>query len=189
MNNVVIASFEEGKKTTITASKYQYDHGQILLFVGLDLPATYEVDFSNFVSGGDSMTMLGDDEGVDIPDELLATGRDIYAFVYLHEGEDDGETVYVTRIPVIKRPQKTDYTPSQQQLSAIEQAIAALNSIDAGDIPYDPEETYVSGRVGTALQTIAGQITSLNAEIESILASQTIYIGADGKCYVKMEDE
>lgn len=128
MNNVVVASFEEGNKITITEFKYQWDHGQVLRFEGLDLPAAYEVHFSNFDKNGDALAQIGDSEGVDIPDELFATGHDIYAFVYLHEGEDDGETVYKARIPVHKRPVPTDYTPTPAEQTAFEQAVAAINA-------------------------------------------------------------
>lgn len=35
--------------------------------------------------------------------------------VYLHEGEDDGETVYMVTIPVKKRPQPSDDIPTPEE--------------------------------------------------------------------------
>ena len=55
---------------------YQYDVTQILVISGLELPEYYEVDFCN-VGDAQTVTMIGTDDGVAIPDVFLATGKKI----------------------------------------------------------------------------------------------------------------
>lgn len=125
-NNIVIASFDKGN-TTETRTIYQWNHGQVLKLCHVTLPESYIVHFSNMLMGGIAKTQIGGADGVDIPDEYLTTGQPVYAWVYLHTGEDDGETVYVATIPVIKRPQPVEDEPTPVQQGLIETAIAALN--------------------------------------------------------------
>lgn len=122
--NVVVACFPDGERKTTAASLWQYDYGQILKF-DLDLPQAYEVHFAN-AEGGNSVTQIGDADGVAIPDALLLTGKVVYAWVFLHTGNDDGETEYKVTIPVNKRPKPTNATPTPVQQDAITEAIAAL---------------------------------------------------------------
>ena len=110
-----------------TGNLFQYDYGQKLVFLGVTLPMAYEVHFSND-EHGQSKTMIGDQTGVDIPDEFLLSGADIHVWVYLHESQDDGETVYHGIIGVIKRAKPTDQEPTPVQQSEIDQAISALNA-------------------------------------------------------------
>lgn len=127
VDNIVRASFVFGKSTK-TRGLHQWDYGQVLRFEGLDLPSAYTVHFANQPMSGDAKTQVGGADGVDIPDEYLTTGLPVYAWVYLHSGADDGETVYSVTIPVTKRPQPTEEPPTPQQQGAINQAIAALNA-------------------------------------------------------------
>lgn len=127
VDNVVRASFVFGKSTK-TRGLHQWDYGQMLKFEGLPLPASYTVHFANQLLSGTAKTQVGDSDGVDIPDEYLTTGLPVYAWVYLHTGADDGETVYSVTIPVTQRPQPTEEPPTPQQQGAIDQAIAALNA-------------------------------------------------------------
>ena len=124
MSNVLKVSF--GKKRTTTSKElYQYDYGQILKFIDLSLPDSYEVHFANRLYG-DATIQIGDEDGVAIPDAYLETGLTIYAWVYLHTTVEDGETAYAVTIPVAKRAQPTNDEPTQVQQSTIEQALAAL---------------------------------------------------------------
>lgn len=110
-----------------SASLWQYDYGQKLLIEGVTLPMAYEVHFSN-KRHGNSVTVIGDDTGVDIPDEMLLSGQDVYAWVYLHSTENDGETEYMVTIPVNKRAEPTNDLPTQVQQDVIDQTIAALQA-------------------------------------------------------------
>lgn len=126
-NNVLNIKFVPCEQNIETAPLYQYDYGQRISFSGVTLPDLYEVHFSNSKSG-DSVTVIGDSTGVDIPDALLQTGAKIYGWIYLHTGEDDGETEYRFIIPVIGRAKPTHETPTPVQQSEIEQIIALLEA-------------------------------------------------------------
>ena len=130
-DNIVIAKFN-GVRFPDTTPKYQYDYGQILEITGIDLPQAYAVHFSNDMSGGESITSIASGNNVIIPDDMFRTGKDVFAFIFLNTSEDDGETVYRIHIPVAKRPEITNATPTPTQQTEIEQAIVALN--DAVDL-------------------------------------------------------
>lgn len=114
--------------TATTEPRYQYDMGQVLMFAGVSLPAAYQVDFSNNPRTGDSITQIGTaDEGAAIPDMFFLSGKPVYAFVVLTDG-DGVTTEYRVEIPVIARPARTDEEPTPEEQTAIDQAIAALNA-------------------------------------------------------------
>ena len=124
-NNIITANLT-GRSTVRTKSAYQFDYGQVLVIEGVELPESYQVHFCN--EGDDTtVTVVGDATGVSIPDACLEYAKTIYAFIYLHTGESDGETVYEILIPVKQRARPTDVTPTPQQHDALEQALAALD--------------------------------------------------------------
>lgn len=125
MSNILRVKF--GKETQITSTPlYQYDYGQKVKIFGLDLPAHYEVHFSNYERGDATVIMASSNE-FDIPDTYFQNGRDIYIWIYLHAGKSDGETEYQITIPIIKRAKPTDEEPTQEQQNIITQTIATLN--------------------------------------------------------------
>lgn len=131
-NSIVIAVFGSFKKAK-TRELYQWDYGISLDFRGLNLPEYFTVHFANQPMSGTAKKQVGQAMGesghyvVTIPDEYLTTGLPVYAWVYLHDTQTDGETVYMVEIPVKKRPQPTEEPPTPVQQGLIEQAIAALN--------------------------------------------------------------
>lgn len=128
--NQVTAYFSPcgGSKTT---PLYQWDYGQELVFDGFDLPSTFEVHFANEF-GGDSVTQIASINIVAIPDILLTSGANVYAWLFLHTGADDGETVYYIEIPVMERAEPSDEQPTPVEQSIITQAIAELNLAVSG---------------------------------------------------------
>ena len=123
MSNIVNAYVKPGTVCR-TSSLYQYDYGQILKLSGIELPLSYEVHFSNSPTG-ESKTQIGNDDGVNIPDEYLTSGQPIYAWLFLHTGQTDGETKLTIIIPVIQRAAITDEEPTPEQQSVITETIAA----------------------------------------------------------------
>lgn len=126
-SNIITATFTGTSLETYTAPAYQYDVGMSIKFVGLELPANYEVHFSNQVDGGESTTVIGTSDTVSIPDTAFTSGAYIYAFVYIVDEETSGYTVCRATIPIKKRPAITDQTPTPEEASVIAQAIALLN--------------------------------------------------------------
>lgn len=127
MSNILRVSFCGKQQITTAKSLYQYDYGQVLKFVDLNLPAAYEVHFSNY-EHGESTTVLATSNEVTIPDMYFTSGKDIYVWVYLHAGNSDGETEYQVNIPIIKRASISDEEPTIEEASVINQTIAALNA-------------------------------------------------------------
>ena len=111
-----------------TRTIYRYDYGMILKPSGVKLPDAYEVHFSNTEFTDKAKRQIGDPDGITIPDEYLTSGADVWAFVFLHTGEADGETEYKVHIPVIDRPQAEDTEPTPVQQDVITETIAALNT-------------------------------------------------------------
>ena len=81
--NTVTASFVGGI-TAKTDFLWQWDYGQILIVSGLDLPSVFEVHFTNKMYG-ETVTVLGQDDQVSIPDELLQGGqRHLRLYLFAH---------------------------------------------------------------------------------------------------------
>ena len=114
-------------RTSTAAPVIKEDHGLYLLIGGLDLPEVYEVDFSNDEHAGTSVTMVGNADGVLIPNQFIKSGKDVFAFYY-HTGEDFGRTLYTIRIPNKLRPDRTNEAPTPEEQSVIDQTINALNT-------------------------------------------------------------
>ena len=127
MSNVIHVQFD-GCVITQTEAVFQWDYGQVLVFDDLDLPLAYETHWSNERYGGTTVTVIGTEDGVEVPDALLQTGKPVYCFIYLHTGEEDGETEYVCTIPVAKRPKPSNATPTPVQQDVITETIAALQT-------------------------------------------------------------
>lgn len=159
----IIYLYFKGKHLITSKSQYQYNHGQYLYFADLNLPQAFEVHFSN-KERGESKTQIGSNKLVEIPDEYFWNGAlQIYAWVYLHDGTDDGETIYEVRIPLIKRAKPTDEEPLPVQQSAIDKAIAELNN--AVDITNENADKTSADK--TQVATIKEEVVVLKEEIDS----------------------
>lgn len=123
----IIKGVVGGGRYTVTAPIIKEDYGLYLQIEGIELPETYEVDFSNDEHSGSSVTMIGNSDGVLIPSQFISSGKDVFAFLY-HVGADYGRTVYKFRIPNKLRPDRTDEEPTPEEQSVIDQTISALNT-------------------------------------------------------------
>jgi hypothetical protein len=158
---------------------FQYDYGQKLLLTGVDLPEYYEVHFSNELHGT-AVTSIGDSTGVNIPDNLLATGDSIYLWLFLHDDVTDGETEFQGVIPVIKRAQVNDQiTPYQQ--TAVEQAIVALNAATGkADAAVSAIQNMGVEAEGTDHDSPASVIKTIDPETGEVTLTFIIPEGAKG---------
>ena len=161
----VIRAVVGGGRYTTTAPIMKEDHGIYLKIEGLELPETYEIDFSNSRKEGTSVTMIGNADGVLIPTQFIKTGKDVFAFLY-HVGADYGKTVYTFCIPNHVRPDRTDDTPEPEQRSVIDQAISALNTAVA-QTAQDVLDADASATSASASATSAAQSASQSAESAS----------------------
>ena len=121
----VIRAVFHGRSSVRTVAVYRYDKGRVLLIEGLDLPASYQVHFSNSPSSP-AKPIIGNSSGVLVPDDLLETGEPVYAWIYISDSTA-GVTVRVIIIPVIDKSQPEDYTPTPEEQTVFDQAVAAIN--------------------------------------------------------------
>ena len=125
-SNITTVTWAAGSTTGHGAELWQWDYGQQLRLEGLDLPAATEVHYGTSRSA-ETITQIATDGLVAIPDELMQYAGTLTVYLYLHTGEDDGETVYKASLLIKGRPKPGDYQPSEVQQDAITEAIAALN--------------------------------------------------------------
>lgn len=125
-NPRIIHAPMNSRRYSVTAPITQYDYGYLLLPEGVELPTTYEIDFSNDEKHGESLAVYGDSEGAEVPEELIRTGKDVFAFYY-RVGDDYGKTEHTWRIPNHCRPSRDGETPTPSQQSSIDQLIVRSN--------------------------------------------------------------
>ena len=138
---------------TIVAARHQYDYGQALSITGITLPDVFEAHFAS-VDGSQTVTMLGHDGVVEVPDELFQVAKAIICYIYLHDETTDGRTVYTIKIPVKERPKPSDVEPTPVQQDIITQAIAALNDA-VEQTGQDVESADASAQAAQDAQTAA----------------------------------
>ena len=125
--NIIKAHFGALREVT-TAPVWQYNYGQKLEIDGIpNLPSTFEIHYSNSKARGTAKRWIGYNGVVDVLNEYFRSGADIWGFIFLHEGEDDGETEYVIHIPVKERSEAEDSEPTPMQRDIVDETIAALN--------------------------------------------------------------
>ena len=126
---------------------FQYDYGLMLVLDGVQLPADYEVHFSNKKHGVAKKAEVTEN-GVKIPDEYLRSGEDLFAWVYLRNGDEDGYTVYSIQFPVIGRSVEQGDNISTVEHNVIDKAIEALEEAveetnqNVRNYPYINEDKY-----------------------------------------------
>lgn len=127
VTHIVIAEYSETGRFR-TDAIYQYNYGQVLQLENFEnLPSTFEVHFSPSINGK-AITMIGNDGVVDIPDEFIAQRQPIFAWLFLHDEANDGETVFTIEIPIISRAAVSNREPTPVEKDAISEAIGALNN-------------------------------------------------------------
>lgn len=122
------AEIYQSSSTTYTKSLYQHDKNVTLVFDGIDLPAEYEVHFSNEKERGISVACKGSANGVVIPNALLSTGQYVYAWLCDVGAATGTGGQFMVVIPVIPRP-----VPIPVQTSSEQVPIITNYEIDADD--------------------------------------------------------
>ena len=124
-SKIIKAYIRDGTYST-TEPITQGDYGYILQIEGVVLPSVYRVDFSNDRHKGEALPVYGNENGVEVPEELIVTGKDIFAFYfYLEEGF--GKTVYTWKIPNDTRAQNGNREPTPTQQDSIDQLVVRSN--------------------------------------------------------------
>lgn len=125
-NHIVYARFHKNG-FFMTRAVYQYDYGQVLDISEFpNLPDSFEMHYAT-KGETESLLQFGSNGVVPIPDILLQNPATVIAWLYLHDGESDGETRYVIEIPVRPRAEIADIKPEPIEQRAIDQIINTLN--------------------------------------------------------------
>lgn len=168
MSNIVTAVFRDGATSCRAPGLWQWDYGQILQITGVDLPRAVEVHFSQ---GDDAGTRMGVTEdgicSVAIPDIYLQTAEPIDVYVYLHTGEDDGETEYHIILPIRGRTQPVDYDPEDPEVSPAYQALVDATQLLQGDIETVAEYKDAAESAATRAERAAESLV-VDAEISDV---------------------
>lgn len=125
--NELRVDYNPNKNMVRAGNLFQYDYGQVLYLAGFPLQQVFEAHFSH-EKIGDSIAVIGSDNRVWIPDMFLTSGKPIYVWLYIHEGADDGRTLYEIMIPVAERSEITSEEPTPVEYDLITEAIAVLNN-------------------------------------------------------------
>lgn len=164
-DNVIEVRF--GNSTLVSISpKYRYDSGWIMKFVDLDLPESYQVHFGNTLDG-DTIEVIGDSNGVEIPDILWTNGEIIYCWLYLHPTEDSSITKKEVRIAVGNRGKlPAGVTPEPHEQTIIDQLITVMNR-SADKAEQNAQEAELSADRSEASATLAeGYLASVRSDAE-----------------------
>ena len=146
------------------------DYGILFQMPDLDLPAAYQVDFSNKLTGGTALTVVGNSDGALIPTSLIDSGKDVYAFLY-YTGVGFGRTTHVFRINNNRRAKRGTPAPDPEQQSVIDATIAALNTA-VESTAGDAEQTASDAARAEAART-AAESAEDNAEASATAAAQS----------------
>ena len=169
-NPRIIHAPMNGRRFAVTSPITQYDYGYLLLPEGTELPTVYEVDFSNDKEKGTSLTVYGGAEGAEVPEELIRTGKDVYAFYY-KVGEGYGKTEFTWRLPNKCRPSRDGETPTPSQQSSIDQLITRSNeAVESADQARDDAITARNNAQGYASNA---QLSATQASNSAISANQS----------------
>ena len=146
------------------------DYGILFQMPDLDLPAAYQVDFSNKLTGGTALTVVGNSDGALIPTSLIDSGKDVYAFLY-YTGVGFGKTTHVFRINNNRRAKRGTPAPDPEQQGIIDATIAALNDA-VESTAADAEQTASDAARAEAART-AAESAEANAEASATAAAQS----------------
>lgn len=171
-------------KSIVTQPRYRYDYGQIIEVSGITLPESFEARFSNALTGT-SVRVLGQNQRVAVPDDLMRTGKSVWCYITVHDAVTDGRTMYTIRIPIRDATERTDAEPTPVQQDIITQAIAALNgaveqtgedveSADAfAQAAQDAQTAAESARDAAQASETAASQSETNAAAAAASASQS----------------
>ena len=122
----IIKGAVNGRGFTITSAITQWDYGWIFIPDIESMPPTYRLDFSNEEKNGTALPVFCSSEGAEVPEELIATGKDIWVW-FFYIGDGFGKSEYKWRIPNKCKPKTEQDEPTPSQQSSIDQAISVVN--------------------------------------------------------------
>lgn len=197
METKIIKAVFGAVKSIITQPRYRYDYGQILEVSGITLPESFEARFSNAPTG-ESVRVLGQNQRVAVPDNLMRTGKSVWCYITVHDAVTDGRTMYTIRIPVREATERTDAEPTPVQQDIISQAIATLNSavertaqdvIDADASAQSASESAQSASVSATASAQSATESAQHADNASQSAQASAQSASQSAQYAERADQ
>lgn len=185
---MIVAIFQPGASKTANATGLnQYDYGQVLRIQGLQLQTAAEIHFSKDEHNGDSVTRFGvTKDGVTdvvIPDSMLATPGNIYAWVYVRD-DNSGETQYKMMLTLKSRPKPEMYNPEDHGM--FEEVVKAVNEAadradDAADRSESAEDNakYYAGQARDAAAGVPGAVEQGKKDIDEYTTKKEAELKGD----------
>lgn len=163
--NRIQVAFGALRKINGPPLQWQYNEKQILVISGLDLPEFYSVDFMN-KGDADTITMPKTDNGIEIPDQFLLTGKPLIAYIVVVDGESVNTIGQIT-FPVNVRGRRTDISPEPVEQQQIDSLIDTLNSgvtrAETAAEAAEQAETEIEAYVERAAQSASSASASASA--------------------------
>lgn len=162
MNDIICAAFSSDGRSARTASIWQYDRGRMLQLTGLELPASYEVQFANCPQATTKRVVVYDTDTIVIPEEFTQLGEPVYVYIY-NNSDKYGLTERLAIVPVKKRGPLSDEEPDPDQVDTIGSLIGALNGAveqtaqDVADTTAAKEAAEAAAEAAENYSNIAGQ--------------------------------
>ena len=154
----VLGMLTSGRPFT-TRPVWQWDKGLMLVWPDAQaatLPETYEMHWSNEPRGTASVH-VGTRDGVILPDEYVNSGNPVYGWVYVPAQDGSAVTVYDIIVPVTQRAQPSDYEPTPEEQTVIDEAIAALNDAVAKCEEAETKTPHVENGVWVVWNAVTGE--------------------------------
>ena len=148
------------------------DYGIVFQMPDLDLPTAYQVDFSNKLASGTALTVVGNSDGALIPQSLIDSGKDVYAFLY-YVGDSFGKTTHVWRINNNRRAGRGHPAPDPEQQSVIDATIAALNNAVEATAADAEQTASDAARAEAARQGAESAEANASASASAAATSET----------------
>ena len=162
MDEIIRVAFSPDGRAARTSSIWQYDRGRKLQITGLELPASYEVQFANCPHATAKRVVVYDTDTVEIPEEFTQMGEPVYVYIYI-VGDTYGITERLAVVPVKKRGMRSDEEPDPQEVDTIDTLINALNGAvaqtaqDVADTTAAKEAAEAAAEAAENYSNIAGQ--------------------------------
>lgn len=184
---MVTAIFTGGDCRANATGLNQYDYGQVLRIQGLQLQTAAEIHFAKDEHNGESVTRFGvTKDGVTdvvIPDSMLATPGDFYAWVYVRD-DNSGETQYKMMLTLKSRPKPEMYNPEEREM--FEGVVKAVNeAADRADNAAGRSESaednakYYAGQARDAAAGVPGAVEAGKKDIDEYITEKEAELKGD----------
>lgn len=114
-------------KIVYTNPVWQWDYGCFLHLNDIDLPFSYQAEFSNTLARGTAKSYTQTTDMVEIPKSYQESGEPIYIWIVLID-EESRITEYMINVAVNPRSKSEEGEPTPEERSEMDTMLAVMNS-------------------------------------------------------------